>query len=56
MDKITKEDLHVVMHSMLQDAIKEALAGNEHTARLLQAYAVDIYEILDTGGDSIAQD
>lgn len=50
MDSLTRADLTTLLHSILCDAVKEAVSGNVQSAQLLQAYAEDIFEILENGG------
>lgn len=50
MDSLTRADLTTLLHSILCDAVKEAIDGNGQTAQLLQAYAEDVFEILENGG------
>lgn len=56
MNRMTRDDLTVLMHSMLEDAVREAILGNYSTARLLQAYAEDVLEIVQSGGENSDQD
>lgn len=56
MNRLTRDDLTVLMDSMLADAVKEAILGNYSTARLLQAYAEDVLEILLEGSEYSDQD